>query len=108
MAAAERFFAQAIKKRGIPQKLTLDGYAASHVAVSELQEEGLLPAKLLVRTNRYLNNLIEQDHRGVKQRIAATGRESQMMDLSPSIHRPPDSPSCTELPIIPAQPEESS
>ena len=38
--------------------------------MSELQEEGLLPAKLLVRTNRYLNNLIEQDHRSVKQRIA--------------------------------------
>ena len=69
IAAAKRFFAQAIKRRGIPQKITLDGYAASHVAVSELQEEGILPAKLLVRTNRYLNNLIEQDHRRVKQRV---------------------------------------
>ena len=69
IAAAKRFFAQAIKKRGIPQKITLDGYAASQVAVSELQEEGILPAKLLVRTNRYLNNLIEQDHRRVKQRV---------------------------------------
>ena len=71
IAAAKRFFAQAIKKRGIPQKLTLDGYAASHVAVSELQEEGLLPAKLLVRTNRYLNNLIEQDRRRVKNLAAS-------------------------------------
>jgi putative transposase len=69
IAAAKCFFAQTIKKRGIPQKITLDGYAASHVAVSELQEEGILPAKLLVRTNRYLNNLIEQDHRRVKQRV---------------------------------------
>ena len=68
-AAAKRFFAQAIKKRGIPQKLTLDGYAASHVAVSELQDEDILPATLRVRTNRYLNNLIEQDHRRVKQRV---------------------------------------
>jgi transposase-like protein len=41
IAAAKRFFAQAIEKRGIPQKITLDGYAASHVAVSELQEEVL-------------------------------------------------------------------
>jgi transposase-like protein len=69
IAAAKRFLQQAIEKRGVPQKITLDGYAASHVAVSELQEEGILPAKLLVRANRYLNNGIEQDHRRVKQRV---------------------------------------
>jgi transposase-like protein len=69
IAAAKRFFAQAIEKCGVPQKITLDGYAASHVAVSELQDEGILPATLLVRTNRYLNNVIEQDHRRVKQRV---------------------------------------
>jgi transposase-like protein len=70
IAAAKRFFAEAmIKRRGIPQKLTLDGDAASHVAVGELQEEGILPATLRVRTNRYLNNLIEQDHRRVKQGV---------------------------------------
>ena len=69
IAAAKRFFAQAIEKRGVPQKITLDGYAASHVAVGELQEEGILPTTLLVRTNRYLNNMIEQDHRRVKQRV---------------------------------------
>ena len=39
IAAAKRFLQQAIEKRGIPQKITLDGYAASHVAVGELQEE---------------------------------------------------------------------
>jgi transposase-like protein len=30
----------------------------------------LLPAETKVRSSKYLNNLIEQDHRGVKQRIA--------------------------------------
>jgi transposase-like protein len=69
IAAAKRFLQQAIAKRGIPQKITFDGYAASHVAVGELQEESILPADLLVRTNRYLNNVIEQDHRRVKQRV---------------------------------------
>jgi len=28
-----------------------------------------LPGNLIVRTNRYLNNVIEQDHRRVKQRV---------------------------------------
>lgn len=69
IAAAKRFFAQAIKKQGVPEKITLDGYAASHVAVAELQEEDVLPTELTVRTNKYLNNVIEQDHRRVKQRV---------------------------------------
>ena len=69
IAAAKRFLPQAIEKRDRPQKLTRDGYAASHVAVGELQEEGTLPAPRLVRTNRSLNNVIEQDHRPGKQRM---------------------------------------
>ena len=69
MTAAKRFLQQAIVKRGVPQKITLDGYAASHEAIGELQKEGVLPADLKVRTSKYLNNLIEQDHRRVKQRV---------------------------------------
>jgi transposase-like protein len=69
IAAAKRFFARAIKKRGVPVKITLDEYAASQAAVAELQEEGVLPTELTVRTNKYLNNVIEQDHRRVKQRV---------------------------------------
>ena len=69
IAAAKQFLQQAIEKRGVPQKITLDGYAASHVAVAALQEEAILPTGLIVRTNRYLNNVIEQDHRRVKQRV---------------------------------------
>ena len=69
IAATKRFLQQAIEKRGVPQKITLDGYAASHAAVAELQEAELVPKDLIVRTNRYLNNLIEQDHCRVKQRV---------------------------------------
>jgi len=69
IAAAKRFLQHAIEKRGVPEKITLDGYAASHVAVAELQEEGVLPAGLTVRMSKYLNNIIEQDHRRVKQRV---------------------------------------
>jgi transposase-like protein len=69
VTAAKRFFEQAIEKRGVPEKITLDGYAASHKAVAELQAEDTLPSDLTVRTNRYLNNVIEQDHRRVKQRV---------------------------------------
>ena len=33
--------------------------------------DGSLPADTKLRSSKYLNNLIERDHRGVKQRIAA-------------------------------------
>jgi transposase-like protein len=69
ITAAKRFLQQAIEKRGVPQKITLAGYAASHEAVGELQQVVVLPADLLVRRSKYLNNLIEQDHRRVKQRV---------------------------------------
>ena len=34
-----------------------------------MKTDGQLPADTKVRSSRYLNNLIEQDHRGVKLRI---------------------------------------
>ncbi len=67
--AAKRFFTRAINKYGAPEKITLDGYAATHTAVRELKEAGILPVNVCVRTSKYLNNLIEQDHRRVKQRV---------------------------------------
>jgi transposase-like protein len=69
IAAAKRFFTKAVVRHGAPEKITLDGYRASHRAVAELQTEGGLPERLTIRTSRYLNNLIEQDHRRVKQRV---------------------------------------
>src|ERR1700729_1092928 len=71
VAAAKAFFRKAIKgQHDAPRTITLAGYAASHRAVRELKADGLLPAETKLRSSKYLNNLIEQDHRGVKQRIA--------------------------------------
>ncbi|CAB3771774.1 IS6 family transposase [Paraburkholderia humisilvae] len=69
VAAAKAFFNKAIKHQGQPPKsITLDGYAASHRAVREMKVDGLLPAGTEVRSSKYLNNLIEQDHRNIKSR----------------------------------------
>jgi transposase-like protein len=69
VAAAKAFFNKAIKHQGQPPKsITLDGYAASHRAVREMKADGLLPAGTEVRSSKYLNNLIEQDHRNIKSR----------------------------------------
>ncbi|AXF06052.1 IS6 family transposase [Paraburkholderia hospita] len=67
--AAIAFFSRAIKHQGKPPKtITLDGYAASHRAVREMKADGLLPEDTKIRSSKYLNNLIEQDHRHIKSR----------------------------------------
>ncbi len=69
VAAAKAFFRKAIQHEGRPpQTITLDGYAASHRAVREMKEDGVLPRRTRLRSSKYLNNLIEQDHRGIKSR----------------------------------------
>src|SRR5258705_11399783 len=71
VAATKAFFRKAIRsQQRAPQTITLDDYAASHRAVRELKADGSLAADTKLRSSKYLNNQIEQDHRGVKQRIA--------------------------------------
>ena len=67
--AAKAFLRKPLKGQRLPTKITLDAYAASHRALSDLKQSGELPSRVLVRTSKYLNNLIEQDHRRVKQRL---------------------------------------
>jgi len=67
--AAKSFLRRAMKNTRKPTKITLDAYAASHRAVREMKKDGELPQRVKVRSSQYLNNLIEQDHRRVKQRI---------------------------------------
>src|SRR5438270_10694273 len=67
--AAKTFLLNAMNNRRTPTKITLEAYAASHRAVREMKEDGDLPQQVKVRSSQYLNNLVEQDHRRVKQRI---------------------------------------
>jgi transposase-like protein len=69
VAAAKAFFRNAMQRNGMPRVITLDRYAASHRAIAELKAEGKMPRRVRVRSSKYLNNGIEQDHRRVKQRI---------------------------------------
>ena len=68
--AAKAFFRKALETQGrAPVSITLDGYAASHRAVRELPAQSARWKDTRLRSSKYLNNMIEQDHRGVKSRI---------------------------------------
>jgi transposase-like protein len=67
--AARRFFAQAVERHGAPGRITRDGYPATHAAVAELKASGVIRTETKTRTSKYLNNIIEQDHGRVKQRV---------------------------------------
>lgn len=62
--AAQQLFKQALTVVGhTPERVTTDGHASYPRAVCEI-----LGSSVQHRTNTYLNNRLEQDHRGVKQR----------------------------------------
>ena len=70
VAAAKAFLRKALKVQGqAPLSITLDGYAASHRAVREMPDEDVIWRDTKLRPSKYLNNMIEQDHRGMKSHI---------------------------------------
>ena len=64
-AAALRFFEKAMKANGIPEKAALDKSGANKVAMDEINARG--ESQIAVRQVKYLNNLVEQDHRAIKR-----------------------------------------
>jgi transposase-like protein len=65
-AAARRYFEKSIQQNGEPETVTIDKSGANLAALNALNAERKTPIK--IRQNKYLNNLIEQDHRAIKRR----------------------------------------
>jgi len=64
-AAARAFFERAIDLHGVPEKITIDKSGANTAAITSIQADSGLPIEM--RQSKYLNNLVEQDHRAVKR-----------------------------------------
>jgi IS6 family transposase len=69
-AAAKRFFRKALRSPGnpVPRVINVDKNPSYPAAVEALKEEGVLPRRVHLRQCKYLNNVVEQDHRTVKKR----------------------------------------
>jgi transposase-like protein len=55
-----------------PRVINVDGHPAYARAIAELKRSGDLSQRCRCRPSPYLNNVIEQDHRFIKKRIAAS------------------------------------
>ncbi|WP_430233525.1 IS6 family transposase [Paraburkholderia tropica] len=64
-AAARRYFEKAIAQNGEPETVTVDKSGANLAALETLNTERETPIR--IRQNKYLNNIVEQDHRAVKR-----------------------------------------
>ncbi len=67
--AALRFFRKAIRHHGKPEVVTIDKSGANTAALDTLNTEKSKEDCIVIRQNKYLNNLIEQDHKNIKRRI---------------------------------------
>ena len=70
-AAAKRFLRMAIdaSDNAMPRVMNVDKNPAYPAAVEALKATGALPRRVALRQYKYLNNVIEQDHRTVKKRV---------------------------------------
>ena len=63
--AALRYLKKAVKRNGEPEKITIDKSGANKAAANIYNESAENPAE--IRDIKYLNNIVEQDHRGIKR-----------------------------------------
>ncbi len=69
--AAKRFFEKALTSphNQLPRVITVDKNPAYPTAVQQLKDENAINQETLLRQQKYLNNIIEQDHRFIKKVI---------------------------------------
>src|SRR6266508_572354 len=63
--AATRFLTKAIRRHGVPETITIDGSEANAAAIRSYNE--VHGTAIVIRQVKYLNKVVEQDHRAVKR-----------------------------------------
>ena len=68
---AKRFFRKALRSLHVskPRVITVDKNRAYPIAIEELKNEKEMPLGIQIRQVKYLNNIVEQDHRFIKKRV---------------------------------------
>ena len=66
--AAKAFFRKAFKNNDCPDKLNIDKSGSNISAPNSANDNLLEYEKITIHQNKYLNNIMEQDHRFIKKR----------------------------------------
>jgi transposase-like protein len=99
-AAARQFLERAIGLHGVPEKITIDKSGANTAAIQSVNADS--GAAIELRQSKYINNVVEQDHRAIKRiarpmlgfksfrcaRILIAGMETVHMIRKGRLHRP--------------------
>jgi putative transposase len=64
-ASARAFFERAIDLHDVPDKIAIDKSGANTAAIVSIQADSGLT--IMLRQSKYLNNIVEQDHRAIKR-----------------------------------------
>lgn len=64
--AARRYFEKLMAKNGVPMTVTIDKSGANLAALEAINDDRDTPIK--IRQSKYLNDIVEQDHRAFKRR----------------------------------------
>ena len=74
VSAAKRFFKKVMRAehRRLPFSISVGKSAAYPEAFSASQDERIVPKDCKLRRVKYLNNVIEQDHRFIKKKVRAS------------------------------------
>jgi transposase-like protein len=65
--AAEAFLRKAIRAQGLPEKITIDQSGSNTAAIKHYNK--IHKTAIVIRHSKFLNNVVEQDHRAVKRTI---------------------------------------
>jgi len=70
--AAKAFFRKAFRENGKPDKVTVDKSGSNKAALDHYNKDVPKEDEIEIRQIKYLNNIVEQDHRFIKKRTRPT------------------------------------
>ncbi len=70
--SAQKFFNKAIGNNGRPRVINIDKSGSNYSAIRVVNKRSVSIKKIKIRSVKYLNNIVEQDHRRIKRRIVIT------------------------------------
>ena len=67
--SAQKFLNKAIGNNGKPRIINIDKSGANTAGIKTWNKRSMTSKKIKIRRVKYLNNIVEQDHRSIKRRI---------------------------------------